>query len=87
MYHAKSQGKGRFEFFEPAMYLETEDKLALKNDLQSALQRGEFEVLYQPIVRMADRRITAVEALLRWHHPERGLCRRTASSRWRSRTG
>ncbi|MEZ5265997.1 MAG: GNAT family N-acetyltransferase [Acidimicrobiales bacterium] len=73
MYHAKSQGKGRFEFFEPAMYLETEDKLALKNDLQSALQRGEFEVLYQPIVRMADRRITAVEALLRWHHPERGL--------------
>ncbi|MGE3358762.1 MAG: GNAT family N-acetyltransferase [Acidimicrobiia bacterium] len=73
MYHAKSQGKGRFEFFEPAMYLETEDKLALKNDLQSALQRGEFEVFYQPIVRMTDRRITAVEALLRWHHPERGL--------------
>ncbi len=73
MYHAKASGKGRFEFFEPEMRHEAVERLELKADLQVALENGEFEVYYQPIVDLSDRRIISVEALLRWHHPTRGL--------------
>ncbi len=73
MYRAKSKGKGRFEFFEHEMYQEAIDRLDLKSDLQVALERGQFELYYQPIVNISDERITSVEALIRWHHPERGL--------------
>jgi EAL domain-containing protein (putative c-di-GMP-specific phosphodiesterase class I) len=45
----------------------------LRADLQRALQSGQFELHYQPIVRLADGRVAGIEALLRWHHPERGL--------------
>ncbi|MBK6870497.1 MAG: GNAT family N-acetyltransferase [Kineosporiaceae bacterium] len=73
MYHAKASGKGRFEFFAQEMRSEAVERLELKADLQVALAQGEFEVYYQPIVRLTDRRIVSVEALLRWHHPTRGL--------------
>ena len=73
MYHAKASGKGRFEFFAPEMRTQAVERLELKADLRVALENGEFEVYYQPIVRLSDRRITSVEALLRWHHPTRGL--------------
>ena len=73
MYHAKNQGKGRVEFFEAKMHTDLEDRLELKAELHTALERGEFVVYYQPIVDMVDRRITGVEALLRWQHPTRGM--------------
>jgi diguanylate cyclase (GGDEF)-like protein len=73
MYHAKASGKGRFEFFAQEMRHEAVERLELKADLQVALENGEFEVYYQPIVDLTDRRISSVEALLRWHHPTRGL--------------
>jgi diguanylate cyclase (GGDEF)-like protein len=73
MYHAKAAGKGRYEFFAPEMRQAALERLELKGDLQVALERGEFEVYFQPIVRLSDRRIISVEALLRWHHPTRGL--------------
>ncbi len=73
MYRAKSKGKGRFEIFEEAMYQEAIDRLDLKGDLQVALERAQLKLFYQPIVDMSDERITSVEALLRWQHPERGL--------------
>ena len=73
MYRAKHKGKGRFEFFEREMYEEAVDRLDLKSDLQVALERGQLEVYYQPIVDMTDERITSVEALIRWNHPTRGL--------------
>ncbi|HZX53236.1 MAG TPA: GNAT family N-acetyltransferase, partial [Ilumatobacteraceae bacterium] len=73
MYRAKSKGKGRFEIFDHEMYKEQLELLDLKGDLAVALERGEFEVFYQPIVDMGDERIVSIESLIRWHHPTRGL--------------
>ena len=72
MYRAKHKGKGRFEFFEQGMHLEAIERLDLKTDLQVALERGQFELNYQPIVAMADEKVSGVEALIRWNHPTRG---------------
>jgi diguanylate cyclase len=73
MYRAKSKGKGRFEFFEQGMHLEAIERLDLKTDLQLALERGQFEIYYQPILGLDDDKIHGVEALLRWMHPSRGI--------------
>ena len=73
MYRAKSKGKGRFEFFEQGMHLEAIERLDLKTDLQVALERGQFELNYQPIVDMGGGKVEKVEALIRWNHPTRGF--------------
>jgi diguanylate cyclase (GGDEF)-like protein len=73
MYRAKSKGKGRFEFFEQNMHLEAVERLDLKTDLQVALERGQLEIHYQPIVDLVDQKLHGVEALLRWNHPTRGM--------------
>ncbi|HLX35902.1 MAG TPA: EAL domain-containing protein [Candidatus Limnocylindrales bacterium] len=73
MYMAKSHGKNRIEVFEPSMHAAALTRLAIKGDLERALERGEFDVLYQPIVRLGTRELMGVEALVRWRHPERGL--------------
>jgi EAL domain-containing protein (putative c-di-GMP-specific phosphodiesterase class I) len=73
MYTAKANGKNRIEVFEPRMHEAALARLALKGDLEHALERGEFFLQYQPIVRLSDGRITGVEALLRWRHPQRGV--------------
>ena len=72
MYTAKNKGKNRVEVFEPSMHAAAMARLALKGDLERALERGEFGLLYQPIMRLASREIVGVEALVRWHHPRRG---------------
>ena len=73
MYIAKAEGKGGYRLFEPAMHDRVVARLALRADLQRALEREEFELHYQPLVRLRDEAVTGVEALLRWRHPERGL--------------
>ena len=73
MYTAKSNGKNRVEVFVPSMHEAAIARLALKGDLERALERGEFAVVYQPIMNLATSRIAGVEALLRWHHPRRGV--------------
>ncbi|MBV9802598.1 MAG: EAL domain-containing protein [Solirubrobacterales bacterium] len=73
MYIAKAEGKGGYRLFEPAMHDRVVARLALRADLQRALERDEFELHYQPLVRLQDGTVTGVEALLRWRHPERGL--------------
>jgi EAL domain-containing protein (putative c-di-GMP-specific phosphodiesterase class I) len=73
MYMAKSHGKNRIEVFEPSMHAAALARLALKGDLERALERAEFEVLYQPIVHLGSRQVIGVEALVRWRHPTRGL--------------
>jgi diguanylate cyclase len=73
MYLAKRQGKGRYEFFEQSQYAEIIERLDLKADLEQALANNQFEVHYQPIVDTDSAIIRSVEALLRWHHPDRGL--------------
>jgi diguanylate cyclase (GGDEF)-like protein len=73
MYAAKSAGKGRCAIFEPGMHERVVERQQLEADLRPALERGEFRVVYQPILELATRRLRGVEALLRWHHPQRGL--------------
>jgi diguanylate cyclase (GGDEF)-like protein/PAS domain S-box-containing protein len=73
MYIAKSDGKGGYRLFEPAMHDRVVARLALRADLQRALEGEEFELHYQPLVRLEDGAVTGVEALVRWHHPTRGL--------------
>jgi diguanylate cyclase (GGDEF)-like protein/PAS domain S-box-containing protein len=73
MYIAKRDGKGGYRLFEPAMHEGVLARLELRNDLQRALATDEFELHYQPVIRLADGSISGVEALLRWNHPERGL--------------
>jgi diguanylate cyclase (GGDEF)-like protein/PAS domain S-box-containing protein len=73
MYTAKRNGKNRIEVFEPSMHTAALAHLDLKGDLERALMRGEFVVLYQPVMHLESRDVVGVEALLRWHHPERGL--------------
>jgi diguanylate cyclase (GGDEF)-like protein/PAS domain S-box-containing protein len=72
MYTAKANGKNRVEVFEPSMHEAAMARLALKGDLQRAVERHEFFLQYQPIVRLSDGGMAGVEALLRWHHPQRG---------------
>jgi diguanylate cyclase (GGDEF)-like protein/PAS domain S-box-containing protein len=73
MYIAKGDGKGGYRLFEPAMHDRVVARLQLRADLQQALDRSEFELHYQPLVRLDDGAVTGVEALLRWRHPTRGL--------------
>jgi diguanylate cyclase (GGDEF)-like protein/PAS domain S-box-containing protein len=73
LYRAKSEGRGRWRFFEPDMDASMQLRRALETDLRRALAAEEFEVFYQPIVDVRTRRVQALEALLRWRHPQRGL--------------
>ncbi len=73
MYKAKSKGKARYEFFEQSMHARAVTMLHLESELRRALEREEFCLHYQPIVSLHSRRITSVEALIRWVHPRRGL--------------
>jgi diguanylate cyclase (GGDEF)-like protein/PAS domain S-box-containing protein len=72
MYTAKTNGKNRLEVFEPGMHTAALTRLALKGDLERALERDEFTLVYQPIVRLAGARLSGVEALVRWQHRDRG---------------
>ena len=73
LYRAKGDGRGTFRFFEPEMDAQMQARRALEHDLRKALPAGEFELYYQPIVDLASNEISGFEALIRWHHPERGL--------------
>jgi diguanylate cyclase (GGDEF)-like protein len=73
MYCAKEKGKNAFEHFDPAMNLLASSRLTILNDLHHALERDEFWLAYQPRVDLASGRITGLEALIRWQHPEEGL--------------
>jgi diguanylate cyclase (GGDEF)-like protein len=73
LYQAKATGKNRFVLFEPAMHAAVLDHRQLELDLRAALDRDEFFLVYQPICSLEDRRVTGLEALLRWNHPRRGV--------------
>jgi len=73
MYQAKKHGKDKFERFEPEMRAEFQATIDLEADLRRAVVRHEFELRYQPIVRLTSGEITGVEALIRWRHPDRGI--------------
>ncbi len=73
LYRAKGEGKGTFRFFEAEMDARARERRQLELDLRAALRAGDLEVHYQPLVKLATGTITGCEALVRWHHPERGM--------------
>ena len=73
MYRAKELGRNRFQFFTADVHDRIERRLELHSSLRLALERNEFELHYQPQVGLRTGGIVAVEALLRWRHPEKGL--------------
>jgi diguanylate cyclase (GGDEF)-like protein/PAS domain S-box-containing protein len=73
MYAAKQGGKGHFELFRHGMQDEALERLSMIADLRTAVDDDEFEVFYQPIVSAQTNIATGCEALVRWHHPRRGL--------------
>jgi len=73
MYEAKREGRGRYVMFEPSMRKRVRDDVALENDLRQALDKNELFVVYQPVLHLSTGRLSGVEALVRWRHPQRGL--------------
>jgi diguanylate cyclase (GGDEF)-like protein/PAS domain S-box-containing protein len=73
MYHAKESGKNQYRLFDPSMQDASSERLSLGVDMRGAVDRGEFILHYQPIVGLPDGNVVAMEALVRWVHPERGL--------------
>jgi diguanylate cyclase (GGDEF)-like protein/PAS domain S-box-containing protein len=73
MYRAKGEGKGRYEIYEAGMHAAVLERMGLKADLREAVDRGDFEAFFQPIVELATNNVVGVEALARWNHPTRGL--------------
>lgn len=73
MYHAKEQGRGRYEIFNSGMHTHAVALLQLETDLRRALERQELRLHYQPIVCLRTQQIVGFEALLRWQHPKRGM--------------
>ena len=73
MYHAKEGGRNAYRFYSASMNATAVERLVLENDLRKACDNGELLLYYQPRIRLSDRRITGVEALLRCQHPSRGF--------------
>lgn len=69
----RAGGRRQFKFFDSAMDEEIRERRRLRDELRQALERNEFDLFYQPIVDVRDGKVRHHEALLRWHHPERGL--------------
>lgn len=75
MYRAKERGRDNYQFFADDMNTRAMERLMLESDLRSSIAGEQFELYYQPKVRIDSEEVVGVEALLRWHHPERGVLR------------
>jgi diguanylate cyclase (GGDEF)-like protein/PAS domain S-box-containing protein len=73
MYAAKAEGKSCFRIFEPAMLTNIVERRALIDDLRAGFDEPEFVLQYQPLLSLASGGVVGIEALVRWHHPQRGL--------------
>ena len=73
LYRAKSDGHGLYRFFEPEMDARMQARRKIEIDLRKAIANSEFELFYQPLVDMKTEYVTGFEALIRWHHPQRGI--------------
>ncbi|MBL4891710.1 MAG: EAL domain-containing protein [Rhizobiaceae bacterium] len=73
LYRSKADGRGVFRFFESQMDADQREKRLLENELRAAIDNDEFELYFQPLVSSLNSKATGMEALIRWHHPIRGL--------------
>ena len=73
MYKAKTTGRSKWALYEPAMRTAALDRLELEGDLHQAVAEGQLRLVYQPVVELLSSKIVGFEALLRWHHPTRGV--------------
>lgn len=73
MYKAKERGRNNYQFFLEDMNRTAKNRLQIETELREALKREEFELFFQPKVRLTDQRYMGVECLIRWRHPTRGL--------------
>jgi diguanylate cyclase (GGDEF)-like protein/PAS domain S-box-containing protein len=73
MYHVKDGGRNGYQFFAATMNAAATRRLTIETQLRQAIRRGELVLHYQPQIELATRRVRAVEALVRWNHPEHGL--------------
>ena len=73
LYRAKGDGRGTYRFFEPEMNAQMQQRRGMEYDLRKALGAGEFELHYQPVVHLESNKISGFEALVRWHHPQKGM--------------
>ncbi|MCC6680195.1 MAG: EAL domain-containing protein [Phycisphaeraceae bacterium] len=72
LYRAKGEGRGRFALFDKTMHAQAVERLAIERELRRAIELKQLHLVYQPIVQLIDERIVGFEALIRWHHPQRG---------------
>jgi diguanylate cyclase (GGDEF)-like protein len=73
LYRAKEQGRSRFTFYSQEMAAQLQHRRQLQSGLRKAIDGNEFALVFQPVLRFSDGSIDATEALLRWHHPSRGV--------------
>ena len=73
MYVSKGAGRNRYSYFTPAMQVAAVNRMRMGADLRTALREQQMQLYYQPIVELHGCNIAKVEALLRWHHPQRGI--------------
>ncbi len=73
MYHAKEEGRDGYRFFEPRLNIRAIKRQSIEAGLRRALDHHEFELVYQPKMNLKTGAVVGIEALIRWHHPNRGL--------------
>lgn len=73
MYHAKDNGRARYQIFDRTMHEHAARRLSLETEMRRALEQNEFLLNYQPIVSLGNGKLVGFEALVRWQHPERGM--------------
>jgi diguanylate cyclase (GGDEF)-like protein/PAS domain S-box-containing protein len=73
LYQAKAQGRGTCCFFNADMQNEAEDRIRLEQDMRIGIKAKQFRLLYQPLINATDQSLVGFEALIRWHHPTRGI--------------
>lgn len=73
LYTSKGAGRGCLRMYEPGMTMEGSGRSAIELELLQAIAENQFQLLYQPIVRTATEEVSGYEALIRWHHPKKGL--------------
>jgi len=73
MYHAKNEGKNTYQFFTYSMNQAVLERFSIDRDLRRAIEKNELTLYYQPQIDLSNRKIVGAEALIRWHHPHRGM--------------